>query len=82
MAIADSIRRIAEAYPPEAASVPSWERERYFTTDQQVAWLWRFERGDCLGSHTVADTPSAELLSVDRPRKRYRPTVTHTGGKS
>jgi hypothetical protein len=38
------LRRIANAYPPEAADVPAWEREHYFTPLQQAAWALRFER--------------------------------------
>ena len=38
------LRRIANAYPPEARLTPAWERERYFTPLQQAAWTLRFER--------------------------------------
>lgn len=37
------LRRIADAYPPEARFTPVWERERYFTPLQQAAWALRFE---------------------------------------
>lgn len=36
-------RRIARSYPPGAANVPHWERERFFTETQQLGWLLRFE---------------------------------------
>lgn len=41
------LARIAAAYPPEAADVPAWERERYFTPAQQAAWLLRFQPECC-----------------------------------
>jgi hypothetical protein len=37
------IRRIAAAYPPEAKHTPRWEREKYMTELQQLAWLIRFD---------------------------------------
>lgn len=40
------VERIAAAYPPEAAEVPRWERERYFTAAQLAAWERRFARHD------------------------------------
>ncbi len=36
------LRRIADAYPPEARFTPVSERERYFTPLQQAAWALRF----------------------------------------
>lgn len=43
MSIPLHIRRIADAYPAEAAQVPAWERRHYLSADQQAAWAWRFE---------------------------------------
>lgn len=36
-------QRIAAAYPPEAQHTPRWEREKYMTELQQLAWLIRFD---------------------------------------
>jgi hypothetical protein len=40
------VERVAASYPPEAAGVPRWERERYFTATQLAAWEQRFARHD------------------------------------
>jgi hypothetical protein len=39
------VDRIAAAYPPEAAGVPVWEREKFFTPVQLAAWEKRFGTG-------------------------------------
>jgi len=36
-------RRIARCYPPGAASVPFWERARFLTDTQHLAWMLRFD---------------------------------------
>lgn len=36
------VRRIAASYPPEARSVPRWERDRHFSDLQRAAWDLRF----------------------------------------
>ena len=43
LASPSEIERIAASYPVEAASTPAWERERYFTPVQQLAWRVRFD---------------------------------------
>jgi hypothetical protein len=35
--------RIAASYPPEARHVPVWERHRYFSDAQHLAWMLRFD---------------------------------------
>lgn len=39
------LSRIADAYPPEAAGVPVWERKKFFTPVQLAAWDKRFGDG-------------------------------------
>lgn len=40
------VARIAAAYPPEAAGVSVWDRERHFTPLQLTAWEQRFGADD------------------------------------
>lgn len=40
--IAAEVRRIAEAYPPEAIETPAWVRDKLFTPEQALAWTLRF----------------------------------------
>ena len=42
MAPLSEIQRIAACYPPEARCIPQWERDRYFSDTQRLAWLYRF----------------------------------------
>lgn len=48
-------RRIAAAYPPEARHVPAWERHRYLSDTQHLAWMLRFD-----------PDAAAEVLSANR----------------
>ena len=52
-------QRIAAAYPPEARHTPAWERERYLTETQQLAWQIRFD-----------PERAAEVLSANRGQVR------------
>ena len=44
----EEVKRIAASYPPEARSTPVWERERYFSPDQRLAWEMRFAKSEAL----------------------------------
>lgn len=52
-------QRIAATYPPEARHTPAWERTRYLTETQQLAWLIRFD-----------PEQAAEVLSADDTENR------------
>ena len=73
-------QRIAAAYPPEARSVPRWEREAHMTETQQLAWLLRFDP-KAAAEVTSANGWTASLqLRGDRTRPRATPNrVPHHG---
>jgi hypothetical protein len=73
-------QRIAAAYPPEARSVPRWEREAHMTETQQLAWLIRFDPTAAAEVMSVNGCTASQQLPADRTRPRASPNrVPHHG---
>ena len=64
------VHRIAAAYPPEARSVPRWEREAHMTETQQLAWLLRFDPKAAAEVMSAHDCTASQQLRADRTRPR------------
>lgn len=58
--------RIAACYPAEARHIPAWERHRYLTETQHLAWMLRFDPEAAAEAMSANRWPSiAEIWPVE-----------------
>ncbi len=73
-------RRIAAAYPPEARHTPAWERTRYLTETQQLAWLIRFDPEQAAEVLSASGADAEQASRSDRLRPGANPHHGHHPG--
>ena len=70
-------QRIAAAYPPEARHTPAWERARFLTETQQLAWLLRFDPEAAAEALSAEDTENRQGTSDLSQRDQIIPHNSH-----